>query len=141
MKQHIFYVGLGMLFTHELDAMPNHEWRGLPLLGAAPDELGMQVFLLAHVPLFALAIAFVASLNHRVRDWTRIVLSAFLFVHGVLHVLGRNRPTYEFTSWTSSILIHGAAICGILYLLLALRETIWRRGLDRSRARHMQPMA
>ena len=27
-----FYLGLGSLFTHEIDAIPNHEWRGLPLL-------------------------------------------------------------------------------------------------------------
>ncbi len=49
-----FYLGLGSLFTHELDAVPNHEWRGLPLLGTLPDETGMWVFIAAHVPLFAI---------------------------------------------------------------------------------------
>ncbi len=27
-----FYCGFGALFTHELDAMTNHEWRVLPLV-------------------------------------------------------------------------------------------------------------
>ena len=45
MKDTVFYLGLGTLFTHELDAMPNHEWRVMPLLGRLPDDTGMLVFL------------------------------------------------------------------------------------------------
>jgi hypothetical protein len=58
-----FYLGMGSLFTHELDAVPNHEWRGLPLLQSLPDESAMVVFIAAHVPLFAVLIALVASSN------------------------------------------------------------------------------
>ena len=32
---------MGSLFTHELDAVPNHEWRGMPLLQSLPDESAM----------------------------------------------------------------------------------------------------
>lgn len=53
MKNNIFYIGVGMSFTHELDAMLNNEWRVLPLTSGLPDEMGQTVFVLAHIPLFA----------------------------------------------------------------------------------------
>ena len=118
MKQLVFYIGLGMLFTHELDAMPNHEWRGIPILRAMPDDMGMWVFLVAHVPLFAVVIGFVASLNVRVRALTRVVVSAFLLVHGVLHAVSTGAASYEFSSLTSQVLIYGAAALGLVYLLI-----------------------
>ena len=37
---------MGTLFTHELDAMLNHEWRVLPLTSWLSDEIGMIVFVL-----------------------------------------------------------------------------------------------
>ena len=45
MKNIIFYLAMGIMFTHELDAMPNHEWRVLPLTSWLPDEYGIIVFL------------------------------------------------------------------------------------------------
>lgn len=38
MKSTSFYLGLALLFTHEMDSMPNHEWRVLPLLGSLSDS-------------------------------------------------------------------------------------------------------
>jgi hypothetical protein len=38
MRDLAFSLGLGSPFTHELDAVPNHEWRGLPLLETLPDD-------------------------------------------------------------------------------------------------------
>ncbi|MEL7313293.1 MAG: DUF6713 family protein, partial [Pseudomonadota bacterium] len=63
MKDALFYLGLGLLFSHELDAMPNHEWRVLPVLSQLEDSVGQTAFVVAHVPLFALIIALIASLN------------------------------------------------------------------------------
>ena len=40
MKKIILYLGVGALFTHELDAMTNHEWRVLPLTSFLGEELG-----------------------------------------------------------------------------------------------------
>jgi heme/copper-type cytochrome/quinol oxidase subunit 3 len=126
MKQIVFYLGLGMLFTHELDAMPNHEWRILPLLGATPDNIGFQIFLLAHVPIFAVAIALVASLNASIRTRTRVVVSAFLLAHGLLHALFGTHPLYEFSSFSSEVLIYGSAIFGSAYLVMEGRERYGR---------------
>ena len=122
MKNVIFYLGLGMLFTHELDAMTNHEWRVFPFLRTLSDHAGADIFVLAHVPLFAATIAFVASLNPRVRVRARLIGCGFLVVHGLLHALLSGHEAYEFSSSVSVLLIYGAAGLGLLYLLADLRE-------------------
>ena len=82
-KSAVFYIGLGLLFTHELDAMPNHEWRVLPVLSALSDSTGELVFVLAHVPIFAIVIAFVASLDRRVRRRSEALAAVFLIGHAL----------------------------------------------------------
>jgi len=119
-KDIAFYLGIATLFTHELDAVPNHEWRGLALLRDLPDETGMAVFVAAHVPLFAVLIALVASTSGRIRALSRLVISAFLIVHGLLHISSRGEPTYEFSSTLSNLLIFGGLAFGVLYLMLEL---------------------
>jgi hypothetical protein len=113
-----FYLGMGALFTHELDAVPNHEWRGMPLLGSLPDEQAMVAFIAAHVPLFALTIGLVASSNPRIRALARAGIAVFLLVHGLLHWLSMGRANYEFSSTLSNLLIFGGSAFGALYLAL-----------------------
>ena len=121
-----FYLGLAMLFTHELDAVSNHEWRVLPLLSGLADNTGRLLFLYAHIPLFALLLALVASLNTSVRRRARWGISIFLVLHGVLHFLFFRHPHYEFSGADSNILIFGAAGFGAAYL--ALEHFDKRRG-------------
>ena len=122
MKNPAFYLGLALLFTHELDSMPNHEWRVLPLLGSLSDATGEMTFLIAHIPIFALVIAFVASLNLKTRAMARDMASGFLIIHAILHYLFSGHPEYEFSAWLSSTLIYGAAICGATYFVAAWLE-------------------
>jgi hypothetical protein len=117
MKNPVFYLGLALLFTHELDSMPNHEWRVIPFLGSLSDANGEMTFLIAHIPIFALVIAFVASLNPKIRARARNVASGFLIVHAILHYLISVKPAYEFSSILSAILIYGAAVCGAAYFV------------------------
>ncbi len=117
MKSLSFYLGMALLFTHELDSMPNHEWRVLPLLRSLSDSVGETVFVIAHVPIFALTIAYVASLNENTRKLARDIASGFFVVHAVLHVLFSGHPDYEFSSPFSSFLIFGAALFGMAYFL------------------------
>lgn len=118
-KEVVFYAALGMLFTHELDAVLNHEWRVMPLIRSLPDDFGMNVFVAAHIPLFAGIIAAVASQNDKTRRLTRIVICTFLVIHAGLHFGFSNDPAYEFGAPLSAILIYGGAAIGALYLLLA----------------------
>ena len=122
MKNPAFYLGLALLFTHELDSMPNHEWRVFPFLGSLSDATGEMTFLIAHIPIFALVIAFVASLNPKTRAMARDIASGFLIFHALLHYLFSVNPAYEFSSPLSSILIYGAAICGATYFVAAWLE-------------------
>jgi hypothetical protein len=118
-KSTAFYLGLSLLFTHELDSMPNHEWRVLPVLRSLSDSAGEMTFLIAHVPLFFLVIAFVASLNQRTRANARNILCGFLIVHALLHYFFANDPAYEFSTLLSSTLIYGAALCGAACFLIS----------------------
>lgn len=118
MKLLCFYVGLGALLTHELDAMTHTEWRVLPLLRSLPDEPGRDLFVLAHVPLFALVIGLVASLHEPTRQRARFAVSVFLIVHAGLHALYTGADTYTFQGAISNGLIYGAALLGAVYLWL-----------------------
>jgi len=117
MKSFIFYLGLGLLFTHEMDAMPNHEWRVFPIIRALNDTTGELVFLIAHIPFFALIIAFAANTNQKTRLLTQKLASAFFILHAVLHFAFWGHSNYEFSSALSNSLIYGTAFCGIAYFL------------------------
>jgi len=122
-KRGAFYLGLALLFTHELDAMPNHEWRVLPLLRSLSDSVGELTFILGHIPLFVVIFAGIGSLNSRTRSLTRDLASGFLVVHALLHFAFSGHPAYEFRSLVSSLLIYGAAACGVACLLARWAET------------------
>ena len=121
-KSIVFYLGFATLLTHELDAMPNHEWRLFPVLRSLSDELGMTVFILLHIPIYAGLIALVASTNPRIRGQSRLAISGFLVIHALLHRLFMGRTEYEFTSALSAWLIIGGALLGAVYLALAINE-------------------
>lgn len=127
LKNSAFNLGLGLLLTHEMDAMTNHEWRMLPILRSLDNSLGEVTFLLAHVPIFAVLIAFVASMNLAVRERARQFLCGFLIIHGVLHFALSGHAAYEFDAWSSTALIAGATACGIAYFLagLLLNNSQW----------------
>jgi hypothetical protein len=115
MKSFVFYLGLALLFTHELDAMPNHEWHVLPLLSHMESSVGRAMFVIAHIPIFAVVIAYIASLNLKTRLLARDITSGFLIAHAILHFYFSGHSAYQFSSSLSSILIYGAAMCGIFY--------------------------
>lgn len=120
MKGPACYLGLALLFTHELDSITNHEWRVLPLLRSLPESVGETVFIIAHIPLFALTIAYVASLNKRTRKLARDIACGFFIGHAALHALFAGDQAYEFSSLLSSVLIYGAAAFGIVYFSSSL---------------------
>ena len=122
MKNIVFYLGMGTLFTHELDAIPNHEWRVLPLTSWLSNEVGMMVFVIIHIPLFAILISLVSSTNDKVRTRGRLSIGIFLIIHSVLHALFMNHIDYEFSSALSNVLIFGGALLGLVYLFLEYRE-------------------
>jgi hypothetical protein len=121
-KNTFFFLGLGTLFTHELDAISSYEWRLLPILGSLPDQMGMTIFVLMHIPLFAGIVALVASSNEQTRGLSRITVSGFLLIHAALHIWFSSDPNYGFVSNVSNWLIFGGAGLGAIYLALTYRE-------------------
>ena len=122
MKDLIFYLGVGLLFTHELDAMQNHEWRVLPLTSWLSEEFGRTIFILIHIPLFAVLVGLLSSQNQVIQLRTKFWISAFLVIHGLLHAVFITHERYEFESLLSNVLIFGGAICGMLYLVFDRRN-------------------
>jgi hypothetical protein len=118
MKNFFFYLGFAMLATHELDAVSKHEWRVLPLTSWLSGEYGFIVFLLIHIPLFAVLVALIASLDQTVRYRSRIIISLFLIIHGVLHLLFMRHTAYEFLTVYSNFLIFGGAFWGLAHVVL-----------------------
>jgi len=117
----LFYLGLGSLITHELDAMTHHEWRLLPILNSLAESDAAQLFVILHVPVFAILIALLASLNLTIRLRARQVTAAFMVVHAMLHTLLQNHPAYTFHDPLAYSLIYSAGICGCIYFLTSLR--------------------
>ena len=122
MKNVYFYLGLGTLFTHELDAIGNHEWRLFPILQSLPEVFAMNTFILLHIPLFAVLVALIASTDDRLRKRSRLGVSIFLVVHAGLHLWFTSDVSYEFASTVSKLLIFGGALFGGLHLVASYRD-------------------
>ncbi len=114
----LFYTGVAMLLTHELDAMRNHEWRVLPLTAHFDDSMGEDVFVWMHVPLFAVMIGCIASIERRIRATAQNVVAAFLMIHCGLHLAFSGHAEYEFGEVQSSVLIYGAGVLGLLFFVV-----------------------
>lgn len=114
-----FTLGLGLLSTHELDAMTHHEWRVLPILNHLDEVTAMPVFVILHVPLFALIIGLVSAQNRKLREYSRLAVASFLMIHAGLHSLYANHPHYEFANPLSDSLIYGGAVMGFLWILIS----------------------
>lgn len=117
MQTIFYYLSLGFLFTHELDAMTNHEWRVLPGLSSLDEATGQMVFVLMHIPLFALIIWLGES---RFKSLGRVIITGFLVIHAGLHLAFSGHEAYEFSTAMSSFLIYGGAAVGAVYLFLRL---------------------
>ena len=109
----IYYTLVGAFFTHELDAVKRHEWRVLPVLRLLPERTGEQVFIWAHVPLFALLLW---GGDGDPASVTRVGLAVFAIVHVGLHIIFRRHPAYEFNNASSWGLILLTGLLGTLYL-------------------------
>ena len=116
-SQFLFYLGFGLLCSHELDAVVQAEWRLLYVLRGLPEAEAMQIFIWLHIPLFGM----IAWLTHHrvqgIRFWSRVVFAAFLVVHAGLHFRLSTNPLHTFDSLLSIVLIYGGALSGLAYLV------------------------
>ncbi len=113
---------LALLFTHELDAMTQSEWRLLYVLRSLNDEQGRWWFVAIHVPLFCALIALTHHAHEGVQRVSRQAFAAFCIVHALLHWRLASDPLSPFSSPLSWSLIIGAALTGAVYLVITLRH-------------------
>ncbi len=106
----LFYVCMGFMATHELDAIQRREWRLLFLGAPLDDETAFHLFTVLHVPLFAW-IMWAASYPA-----FQTGFSLFAVIHAGVHWLVRRHPRNELNNPFSWFLIGGAALCGAAYL-------------------------
>lgn len=122
MRSLLFYLGLGFICTHELDAMTHQEWRLLYVLRGLPEAVARDAFVALHVPLFAALIWATHLPRAPWREAARLALMIFLMIHLGLHWRLSDHPLHSFDSPLSWALIGGGAFCGLAYTLLVLRR-------------------
>lgn len=112
---------LAVLFTHELDAMTQSEWRLLYVLRSLSDEQGRWWFVALHIPLFWALIVLTHHSSERVQRMSRAGVAVFCIIHALLHWRLASDALSTFNSPLSWSLILGAAAPGIAYVGVAVR--------------------
>lgn len=113
-----FYLGLSFLLVHEMDAVRCHEWRIFPLLSKLNDKLGATIFILLHIPIILFVFLYLEYAPDI--EMFAMVFDLFFIVHLLLHVLYLRHPKNEFKDWVSWAIITGAAIFGLLDLVVRI---------------------
>lgn len=114
---------LAVMFTHELDAMTQSEWRLLYLLRSLSDEQGRWWFVALHAPLFWALIMLTYHSSELVRRVSHRGFAVFCVIHALLHWRLASDPLSTFGSPLSWGLILGAAALGAVYLWLDVRAS------------------
>ncbi len=118
---------LAVLFTHELDAMTQSEWRLLYVLQSLDDDQGRWWFVAMHVPLFWALIVLTHHTSDLVQRASRRGLAMFCIIHAVLHWRLADNPLSTFSSPLSWGLILGAAALGAAYLGMEVHDARSRK--------------
>ena len=114
----IFYIGIILLLTHELDAISCHEWRMFPFIHRLEESLGYRVFVLLHIPLLVLIFWFITHSSESIRYGFQIGMDIFFILHLGIHYLFRSHPKNEFTGTFSLTLIVLTALVGGVHIIL-----------------------
>jgi hypothetical protein len=112
-----FYLGLCLLFVHEMDAIRLQEWKMFLFLSQMQEENAYLIFTAIHIPLYVLlfwglSINQTNGINRRLI----IALDIFFIVHLFLHILFLNHINNQFKSLFSWGLITGIGISGAINL-------------------------
>ena len=118
MKTIVYYLAISALFTHELDAVLNFEWRLLFHLFNFPEAFSSALFIGLHFPLFFLFFYLGQHSNLRVRNRFRFLVCALLIVHGFAHFWLAGHEKYYFEGLLSNLYIYGSAVLGLVFVLL-----------------------
>lgn len=113
----IFFLGLALLFVHEMDAIQNQEWKMFIVLKDMEDEKAYRVFTLLHIPLYA-AILYLLFSRHT--QTCMYIVDGFLIAHLLIHILFRKHPNNKLDNVLSKSIICGAGLIAIVHLLILI---------------------
>jgi hypothetical protein len=110
----LFLLGVTFLMVHELDAIRQGEHRFFLAWLNVSDTVRCQIFMAAHVPLFVLVLANLASSGFQ------LGMDFFLIGHAVAHTILRDHPHIRFNDTFSRIWIFGGAVLGLAHAAMLL---------------------
>ncbi|MBI9075138.1 MAG: hypothetical protein JEZ02_06975 [Desulfatibacillum sp.] len=118
----LFYLGIALLITHELDAIHRHEWRMFPLINRLKEDAAYQTFVVLHIPLFMLVLWFAGHPSQTARFWFQVTMDIFFMVHLGLHLLLRGHGQNEFGNALSKTILVSTALVGGVHLPLIVLQ-------------------
>lgn len=99
-----------LIIVHEIDAAYWKEWKLFSTLGTwrpfqqlaeYPDQTGLTIFLLAHIPLLLLLLYGLILVSNGSGLWYSLLLSSFMVIHFVLHWQSKKNSQAKF-AWPVS---------------------------------------
>ncbi|HPQ45128.1 MAG TPA: hypothetical protein PKZ42_12980 [Syntrophales bacterium] len=110
--------GVLFLFMHELDACYKGEWRMFAFLRRFKEETQYLIFLYAHIPLTLFLFYYLWTVVSFSNIILWVLVNIFCVLHFALHIIARTWKSNVFQSIHSFIFIGGAALTGLVNLLL-----------------------
>lgn len=111
---YFYLASIALLLMHEMDAIRCKEWQIFPGLSSLNDKMGFTIFMLAHIPLFY----WIMNEVHANNETFRVGFDYFAIIHFILHLMFLLHPKNEFKDFVSWFIISGAALMGILDLMI-----------------------
>ena len=118
----IFYTGIALLLTHEMDAIKRHEWRIFPGLSNLDDDIAYHIFIIFHIPLYMLLFWLLYYPSETLHYWFQICFDIFMIIHLGLHHLFKSHRKYEFTNLSSKVIINLMAFTGLVHFILLVSK-------------------
>lgn len=118
MKTVLYYLAISALFTHELDAVINREWRLLFHIFEMSEIVSSTLFIFLHFPLFYLFFHFGHHSSIVIRNYFRKLVCYLLVIHGFVHFLLSGHEHYYFEGVLSNFYIFGSALFAVAYLAI-----------------------
>lgn len=115
----LFALELGLLLTHEMDAVRHKEWKMFIFLKDLPENTAYLVFTLPHILLYALVLFFLLLNNMAIL----YIVDIFIICHLFLHFLFRKHPNNQLTGFWSLAIINSAGIIAAVHLILMVIES------------------
>lgn len=106
------------LLMHEFDACYQGEWKMFGFLKYFSEKTQYQIFLWFHLPMCAFLLYYFSTILSFSNFLLWVLVNVFCVLHLMIHVIALKWKSNVFTSFSSFVFIAGAALTGLLNLIL-----------------------